>query len=170
MRPPASLPEATGAVLRAARIGAKVDRRGGSAAGLCLHRFGQRASEFRSRPGGARPFSQGAAAPLPMAELAAAGGAVLRNEFFELAIDPHTGAIRSIFDFHARRPGLAQQVAMRLAGAAGEDEAYSIMAADEIRIVPAGPVTGEVLVRGRLVDRMRAAPGRVSAIDPRHLG
>jgi alpha-mannosidase len=92
--------------------------------------------------------------PLPMAEVVAArGGAVLRNEFFELAIDPHTGAVRSVFDFHCRAPRLAQQVAMRLPGAADEENAYSIMAADEIRVQAAGPVVGEVLVRGRLVDR-----------------
>ena len=54
-----------------------------------------------------------------MAELAAPhGGAVLRNEFFELVIDPHTGAVRSVFDFHSRAPRLAQQVGMRLPGAA----------------------------------------------------
>ena len=78
---------------------------------------------------------------------------MLRNEFFELAIDPHTGAVRSIFDFHSRAPRLAQQVAMRLPGTADEEDAYSIMAADEIRVLAAGPVAGEVLVRGRLVDR-----------------
>ena len=78
---------------------------------------------------------------------------VLRNEFFELAIDPHTGAIRSIFDFHSRAPRLAQQVALRFPGSSGDEEAYSIMAADEIRVLAAGPVQGEVLVRGRLLDR-----------------
>jgi len=91
--------------------------------------------------------------PLPMAELVAAGGAVLRNEFFELVIDPHTGAIRSIFDYHSRAPRLSQQVALRLPGAAGDEDAYSIMAADEIRVPSAGPLAGEVVVRGRLVDR-----------------
>ncbi len=103
---------------------------------------------------------------LPMGELVASpGGAVLRNEFFELAIDPHTGAIRTVFDFHSRAPRLAQQVALRLptptqstgcptgCPTAGEEDAYSIMAADEIRVLAAGPVVGEVLVRGRLVDR-----------------
>jgi alpha-mannosidase len=90
--------------------------------------------------------------PLPMAEREATrGGAVLRNEHFELTIDPHTGAVRSIFDFRSRGPRLAQQIAMRLPGAI-DDEAYSIMAADEIQ-VRSSPVVGEVLVRGRLVDR-----------------
>ncbi len=89
-----------------------------------------------------------------MAELVASrGGAVLRNEFFELVIDPHTGALRSVFDFRSRAPRLAQQVAMRLPGAADEEDAYSIMAADEILVPAAGPVVGEVLVRGRLLDR-----------------
>ena len=92
--------------------------------------------------------------PLPMAELVASrGGAVLRNEFFELVIDPHTGGVRAVFDFHSRAPRLAQQVALRLPGAADDEIAYSIMAADEIRVQTAGPVMGEVLVRGRLVDR-----------------
>jgi alpha-mannosidase len=97
-------------------------------------------------------FRKAAPRPLPLAEMTAARGAVLRNEFFELAIDPHTGAVRSIFDFHSRSPRLAQQVAMRLSAAA-DDDAYSIMAADAIRVLAAGPVVGEVLVRGRLVDR-----------------
>ena len=89
-----------------------------------------------------------------MAELASApGGAVLRNEFFELAIDPHTGAVRSVFDYRSRAPRLSQQVAMRLPGAGDDTEAYSIMAADEIRVLSPGPTTGVVFVRGRLVDR-----------------
>ena len=39
---------------------------------------------------------------------------VLRNEFFEIHFDPHTGAIRSISDYHSRDPRLAQQIALRL--------------------------------------------------------
>ena len=41
---------------------------------------------------------------------------------------------------------------MRL-GDGEADDAYSIMAADEIRVVEAGPVVGEVAVRGRLMAR-----------------
>ena len=88
-----------------------------------------------------------------MAEMLASRGAVLRNESLELSIDPHTGALRAVFDFHSRAPRLAQQVAMRLPGTTDAEDAYSIMAADEIRVLAAGPVTGEVVVRGRLVDR-----------------
>jgi alpha-mannosidase len=80
------------------------------------------------------------------------GGATLRNEFFEAVIDPHLGAIRAVYDFHSRGPRLAQQLAMRLSGG-DEDDAYTIMAADEIRVVDSGPIVGEVAVRGRLVDR-----------------
>ncbi len=171
-----SLPEAAGAVLRAAEESGRksivvevpplgyacvVPGGGPTSAAPAPRRFGL-----------FRPISSRLAAPPappPMAELIASGGAVLRNEFFELAIDPHTGAIRSIFDFHSRAPRLAQQVAMRLPGTAIDEEAYSIMAADEIRVLAADLVQGEVLVRGRLLDR-GPAPGRVSAIDPRHLG
>jgi alpha-mannosidase len=42
---------------------------------------------------------------------------------------------------------------MRLSGAGDEDDAYSIMAADEVTVRSPGPVLGEVLVRGRLLDR-----------------
>ncbi|MGA2031420.1 MAG: hypothetical protein ABSG68_04125 [Thermoguttaceae bacterium] len=80
---------------------------------------------------------------------------VLRNEFFELVVDPHTGAIRSIFDYVSRGPRLAQQIALRLpVGSRNEgDDAYSIMAADEVVITAPGPLLGEVVARGRLVDR-----------------
>ena len=88
----------------------------------------------------------------PLAEMDAKQGAVLRNEFFEVVIDPRSGAVRAIYDFHSRGPRLAQQLAMRLHD--GEDDnAYSKMAADKIEVVEAGPTLGEVAVRGRLVDR-----------------
>ncbi len=80
------------------------------------------------------------------------GGAMLRNEFFEVVIDPHLGAIRAIYDSRSRGPRLSQQLAMRL-NSGEDDDAYSIMAADEIRVVEAGPVVGEVTARGRLVAR-----------------
>ena len=99
-------------------------------------------------------FRRKPSSPPPMAEsLPSPGGAVLRNEFFELLIDPHTGAVRSVFDFHSRAPRMAQQVAMRLPGMADAEGVYSTMAADEVRVLAAGPLTGEVLVRGRLLDR-----------------
>jgi alpha-mannosidase len=82
---------------------------------------------------------------------------VLRNEFFQVTIDPHTGAIRSIHDYSSRTGRLAQQIAMRLPHAVrtheGDDSEYSIMVADELAVTSSGPVLGEIVCRGRLVDR-----------------
>jgi alpha-mannosidase len=110
-------------------------------------------------------FHRGPGDPPPLAELgtaenAASGrggeavGATLRNDLFELTIDKATGAIRAIFDYRHRGPRFAQQLGMRLAGASGDDDdAYSIMVADAIEIASPGPVVGEAVVRGRLLDR-----------------
>ncbi|NQU23266.1 MAG: hypothetical protein HQ567_18455 [Candidatus Nealsonbacteria bacterium] len=82
---------------------------------------------------------------------------VLRNDFFEIAVDPYTGAIKSIHDYHTRGARLAQQLALRLPqpGVADPDDDahYSIMAADELTVTSAGPIVGEIVCRGRLVDR-----------------
>ena len=80
---------------------------------------------------------------------------VLCNEFCDIRFDPHTGAIRAISDYYSRHPRLAQQIALRLPhGRSPEAETnYSIMSADEIAVTSPGPVLGEVVCRGRLVDR-----------------
>lgn len=83
---------------------------------------------------------------------------VLRNEFFEVAIDPHTGAIRSISDYYSRSARLAQRIALRLPHAGRGQDAddqthYSIMAADQLTITSPGPLFGEIVSRGRLLDR-----------------
>jgi len=82
---------------------------------------------------------------------------VLRNDFFEITIDPHTGAIRSIKDYYSREARLAQQIALRMPDAhlpdAADDAHYSIMTADEVRVTSSGPMVGEIVTRGRLVDR-----------------
>jgi alpha-mannosidase len=148
------LPQATGAVVRA---GEEAGRKSivvdvPPMGFVCLTAAdNQVATKRPSR--GFHLFRKAPPPQLPMAELVASRGAVLRNEFFELVIDPHSGALRSVFDFHSRAPRLAQQVAMKLPGAADDEDAYSIMAADEIRVDAAGPVAGEVMARGRLVDR-----------------
>jgi alpha-mannosidase len=80
----------------------------------------------------------------------------LRNEFFDVRFDPLTGAIRTISDYQSRDPRLAQQIALRLPQQGFEpagDENYSIMAADALQITSAGPQLGEMLSRGRLLDR-----------------
>jgi alpha-mannosidase len=88
--------------------------------------------------------------PPPMAE-----ENVLRNEFFEVLFDPHTGSIRSISDYYSRNPRLAQQIALRLPcdNEPGAERNYSIMAANELKVTSAGPALGEIVSRGRLLDR-----------------
>ena len=83
----------------------------------------------------------------------------LRNEFFEAAIDPITGAVRAIHDYTHRANRLAEQIAMRLPRsrrpATGDDDeaAYTVMAADRIEIDSTGPNVGRLTIEGRLVDR-----------------
>lgn len=87
----------------------------------------------------------------------------LRNEFFEVGIDPVTGALKSLNDYQSRRNRLSQQLAVRIPGGRGQpgdvwrdpDETaqYSVMAADDIRVVVANSALGEIAVRGRLLDR-----------------
>jgi len=94
----------------------------------------------------------------PLAE-----GNLLRNEFFEAQIDPVSGALRSIFSYHGRGNRLSQQIAMRLPRpqaasrhvweADEHEKDYSIMAADELSVISPGPIVGEIVCRGRLVDR-----------------
>ena len=80
---------------------------------------------------------------------------LLRNEFCEIHFDPASGAIRSISDYENRDPRLAQQIALRLprGGEPGDEANYSIMAADRIDVTSAGPALGEIVCRGRLLDR-----------------
>ncbi|MCC6124095.1 MAG: hypothetical protein IT426_03975 [Pirellulales bacterium] len=92
----------------------------------------------------------------PKAEPPLADEHRLRNEFFEIKFDPSTGAIRAVSDFKSRHPRLAQQLALRMPRGEGDptsDENYSIMAADEFRIASSSSVLGEMLCRGRLMDR-----------------
>ena len=87
---------------------------------------------------------------------------VLRNDFFEVKLDPITGAIRSLDDYTTRGNRLAQQIAFRLPRSetpeddweGDESESrYTIMAADEVTVMSAGPIVGRIRVRGRLMDR-----------------
>lgn len=92
----------------------------------------------------------------PLAE-----GNLLRNDFFQVELHPVTGTIKSIRDFVRRENRLAQQIAFRSArpmrmaqGGRGDDEEahYTVMAADEIRVVSPGPLVGQIVSRGRLLD------------------
>lgn len=109
---------------------------------------------FRKRPAEPPPLAELVVTPVAAGAKPAPPGASLRNEFAEIFIDPYTGAIRAIHDYRSRGPRVAQQIAMRLRGGSSDnDEGYSVMAADEIAVTSPGPVLGEVVVRGRLVDR-----------------
>lgn len=94
--------------------------------------------------------------PAPLAE-----GNVLKNEHLEVTISPVTGGIQALHNHAVRVNRLGQQIAMRLArpGRSGEEsdpggeQDYSIMAADEVSVVEAGPLIGRIQSRGRLMDR-----------------
>jgi alpha-mannosidase len=91
------------------------------------------------------------------------GGLILRNEFMEVSINPLTGILQSLSDYKSRGNRLSQQLALRMPGERGQtgdrwrdpDElaSYSVMAADEVRIVISSSALGEVEARGRLLDQ-----------------
>ncbi len=84
---------------------------------------------------------------------------ILRNDFFQAQIDPATGALRSVHDYRTRDNRLGMQIAFRRAPVrqTEEDEEletlYTVMAADELSVRSAGPLVGEIAVRGRLLER-----------------
>ena len=85
---------------------------------------------------------------------------VLRNEFFEAIINTTTGALQSIHEYGSRGNRLSQQVAYRFSPnelprgvESNEDALYSIMAADEVKTTVASDVRGEIVARGRLLNR-----------------
>ncbi len=84
---------------------------------------------------------------------------ILRNDFFEVKVDPVTGCLRSLHDYQTRDNRMALQLAYRRAPNRGSEEAedpdmlYSVMAADEVSIRAEGPLYGELAVRGRLLER-----------------
>jgi len=105
-----------------------------------------------AKPKGRRLWGKKPKEDPPMAE-----ENVLRNEFAEVTVDPHTGSLFSIFDYHSRTARLAQQIALRMPQGGeidpGDDLNYSVMAADQIAVTQPGPLVGEIVARGRLVDR-----------------
>jgi alpha-mannosidase len=88
---------------------------------------------------------------------------VLRNEFFEVLIDPSTGGLRAIREYNSRNNRMSQQLAVRLAsmprrkpGAVWQEsdlaKIYSVMIADSVQTTVSTPVVGEIVARGRLQD------------------
>ena len=89
------------------------------------------------------------------------GVIALRNEFFEVLVNPRTGSLQSIHDYASRGNQFSQQLAYKLpgqrrpAGAAWMDPVeaavYSSMIADEVRVTASSEVFGEITARGSLV-------------------
>lgn len=89
----------------------------------------------------------------------------LQNEFFEALIDPATGGLRAFRKHGARTNRLSQQLAFRQpppgtrsADAEAEADAaavsgYSRMVSEGIETTIATPALGEIVSRGRLLDR-----------------
>lgn len=86
----------------------------------------------------------------------------LRNEFFEIGIDPVTGAMKTLHDYQTRSNRLSQQLALRMPGSPGrpgdvwrnpdETAQYSVMAVDEVRVTASTAALGEIKCKGRLLD------------------
>ncbi len=86
----------------------------------------------------------------------------IRNEFLEVVIHPETGGIRAIREIGQRGNRMSQQLAFRLPGPRPKpgdvwrdpdlDAKYSVMAADAVEVVAAGPAWSELDCRGRLLD------------------
>jgi len=101
--------------------------------------------------------------PAKEASMADADDLLIRNEFFEVTVDEHTGALRSVRDYRHRGNRLSQQIALRQAGPKpkpgdvwrdpDETAIYSVMAADSVEVTSSGPVLGEIVSRGRLLDQ-----------------
>lgn len=97
--------------------------------------------------------------PAPMADTTG----LLQNGYIEAHVNPVTGALQAFRGVNHRKNLFSQQLALRMPGprpAPGEswrdpnDTAiYSVMAADRMDVVSAGPVVGEIAVTGRLLDR-----------------
>ncbi len=93
-----------------------------------------------------------------------ADACLLRNEFFEARIDPATGGLRAVHEYDTRRNRVSQQLVFRAEESGGpkrsDDEGadpasgpLSIMAADAVETVVSTETLGEIVARGRLLDR-----------------
>jgi len=84
---------------------------------------------------------------------------ILRNEFLEALIDPTTGALRTLRDYQSRGNRLSQRIVFhagrskRRSQNADDPPVFSTMAADSIETTIATPTLGEIVARGRLLDR-----------------
>jgi len=105
----------------------------------------------------------GRSAPRSKASQSMADECLLRNEFFEVLIDPATGGLRAMREYNARSNRMSQQLGIRLGNAprrkpgdvweeADLSKLYSAMVADSIETTISTPVVGEIVAQGRLLD------------------
>jgi alpha-mannosidase len=91
---------------------------------------------------------------------------MLRNDFLEAHVDPRTGGLLTLRDYHDRTNRLSQQLACRLPGDSDsgrtEPATYSRMLADSIELLQADSVLGRIQSRGRLVNQSGATLGEFS--------
>lgn len=73
---------------------------------------------------------------------------LLRNEFFEMTVDRHSGGIRTFHEYNVRANRLSTQLAVRYNDG---DKPYSIMQASSIETTRLNRVCGEITVRGELL-------------------
>lgn len=89
---------------------------------------------------------------------------LLRNEFFEVKIDPASGGLRAIHEYNARQNRLSQQLVFRSdedrgsiyseeMGEGMPGSLTSTMIADAIQTVVSTETLGEIVARGRLTDQ-----------------
>lgn len=88
---------------------------------------------------------------------------ILQNGYIEAHVNLVTGALQSFRGVNHRQNLISQQLALRMPGppsAPGqpwrdpnETAIYSVMAADRVDVTSAGPVLGEIVATGRLLDR-----------------
>jgi hypothetical protein len=86
----------------------------------------------------------GAAAPAaPAKRMRLADERHVRNEFFEASIDPATGGLRGLWDHRTRLSRVGQQLVFNPG---------STMRASSVQVTSAGPVLGEVVSEGAILD------------------
>ncbi len=88
----------------------------------------------------------------------------IRNEFFEVHINPETGGITKVKEYGRKPNRLSQQIAFRFPRertivqgqgyeATTTSTYYSAMKCDSIEVTSDGPLMGEMVVKGQIIDQ-----------------
>lgn len=76
---------------------------------------------------------------------------LLRNEFFEVLINPTTGGVRSLHDYVGRTNRVSQLLGLRLSGEGADDGVYSEVRCDASEVVEATTLAGAIRSHGELL-------------------